>query len=139
MPHLDWYWVRWKPVILLYMIYVQVILCGGSNGTNLASFKKPSAAQSCSKVTQFASSVAAFTYCSLTTSQNMLCRKCQDEMTGIYDNYLSINTMIPDVSSVGSSEVCSEDIITPKKLSDIHFYFKQTESIWLTGNCDSEY
>lgn len=40
--------------------------------------------------------------------------------------------------SVNKPPVCPEDILTPKKLTEIRDYFRHTESIWLTGNCDSK-
>lgn len=110
---------------------------GDGGKLDLGSTKKPSVAQSCSKIAQFAQSISSFAYCSITTSESNLCRKCQDEMTGIYDNYFSINTMIPE--SFNESPICPKESITPKKLSEIRDYFKHTESIWLNGNCDSKF
>lgn len=136
MSTLNWYWFRWKPLLLFILAIVHPVISNGNNKSTDISFKKPSIAQSCSKITQFAQSASAFTYCSLTTSESNLCRKCQDEMTGIYDNYLAINTMLPEP---GESTACPEEIISTKKLSDIRDYFKHTESVWLKGNCDSKF
>ena len=132
---INWYWFRWKLLAIFLFAVFQAVLVNGKNET-LASHGKPSIAQSCSKITQFAQSISAFTYCFLTTSESNLCRKCQNEMTAIYDSYLSINSIIPDSETWES--VCPGDI-TAKKMADFREYFKNTESVWLSGNCDSKF